>query len=603
VSTSIYEIMAMLPSGTMPLGATGQVIKLSPDELGAYLEKAIGGEDERQRNADHILRDQLYRDGGVRFMCGVIDKVFKDRDVQQKRKEWVPYARFTNPLKRIINKISTVYARPAKRTVKNGDDKYQALLKALRFDEQMLQLSRLLNLHRALLAGFRNRRNPDGTLTPVLDIATPANVRAVVHPMDDKLVVGWVVRTCYKPVRASADTPVWMLWTDHERVGLRDNMSVITETYQVHELGVNPWVPVTLSPPQSGFWPGEEGQDLVAARIAVWMQGVLMLKESKSATKQTVITGDGTATARGQSADSETPTELTDGQSVQTIDMSMDLKMFEDASDHITHHAALDYGMSEAIVNNQGVQSAEARELMNEPLYEIRDQQQTPLREFERSMMTVMSAICTIENPELAFDPDGWELSFGNAKLKLDPAKEQEVFEKRRAAGLTSTVDFMCEQRDITPEAAQLELEDNIKQETLRNELMRPLQAISGSMGADTPGTDTGTDLRLQDAARDSGATPADVAVASAPDATADVQKQALNGAQMLALLEIIKSVAGGDIARESGVHSLRVSLQCDAAEAELMLGPEGFTPTTPSSPRPVPNVLTTGGPPQDSAA
>lgn len=496
---SILAIMATLPSGTVPTGADGQVIPLSYDELGIYLGKQLGQQNEKERNAAHALRDELYRDGGCRYMCGVIDKIFKDPRVQELRREWVPFARFTNPLKRIINKISTVYARPAKRAVKNRDEQYQALLKAIRFDEQMLQLSRLLNLHRALLAGFRVRPLPDGSREPVMDIATPANARAVVHPNDDKLVIGWIIRTCYRPVRQSADTPVWMLWTDYERVGLRDDLSVISSTYMVHGLGVNPWVPVTLSPPQSGFWPGEEGQDLVAARIAVWMQGILMLKESKSATKQTVIMGDGTTTARGQSADSEVPTELQDGQSVQTVDMSMDLKMFEDASDHITHHAALDYGMSEAIVNNQGVQSAEARELMNEPLYELRDQQQTPLREFERRYVQVMAAVANVDLPEgERFDPAGWELQFGNAKIKLDPVKEQELFEKRRAACVTSTVKFMCETRDITPEDAQLEVEDNIKQETLRNELMRPLQAVSGSMAAQLPSDDVSVRVQPQ---------------------------------------------------------------------------------------------------------
>jgi hypothetical protein len=607
---SILETMAMLPSGAMPMNTeTGQVLRISFDELGSYLNTTLGGDGEKQRNIDHALRDQLYHDGGVRFMCGVIDRVFKDPDVQQKRKEWVPYARFTNPLKRIINKISTVYSRPAKRSVKSGDDAYQALLIEMRFDEQMLQLSRLLNLHRALLVGYRHRRRPDGVLEPVMDIATPANVRALVHPFDDKLVIGWLVRTCYKPVRASSDTPVWMLWTDHERVGIRENMSVIGSSYVEHRLGVNPWVPVTLSPPQSGFWPGEEGQDLVAARVAVWMQGVLMLKESKSATKQTVITGDGTATARGQSADSEVPTELSDGQAVQTIDMSMDIKMFEDASDHITHHAALDYGMSEAIVNNQGVQSAEARELMNEPLYELRDEQQIPLRQFERTYVNTMAAIGKVElPPERHFDPTEWELQYGSSKLKLDPVKEQELFEKRRAAAITSTVKFMCESRPgLTAEDAQLELEENIEQETLRNELMRPLQAISGSTGADMPaGSETPlqpqTGAPVQDEPASEPATGDAATIASAPGATEDVQKSALNGAQILAVAELIKSVVNGAIPRDAGINTLRIALQISAAEAESLLGPEGFVPTS-SGPRPAPNVLTAFDGPQDSAA
>ena len=675
---SILEIMAELPSGTMPMGASGNVLGLSWDELGVYLARELGQQNEKERNANHALRDQLYSDGGCRFMCGVIDKVFKDPDVKAKRKEWVPYARFTNPLKRIINKISTVYARPAKRSVKSGDDSYQKLLKAIRMDESMLQLSRLLNLHRALLVGFRIRRTSSGELQPVMDIATPANVRALCHPNDDKLVVGWLVRTCYKPVRASSDTPIWNLWTDHERVGLRDDLSVISSSYVVHGLGVNPWTPVTLSPPQAGFWPGEEGEDLVAARIAVWMQGILMLKESKSATKQPVLSGDGAAMARGQAADSENPIELADGQQVTTIDMSMDLDLFRDTADHVTNHAALDYGMTEAAMNNQGVQSAEARELMLQPLYEIRDQQQVPLREFERTYAFKMAAICKVDAPAMQFDAEGFELEFGNEKMKLEPAKEQELFEKRRAAGLTSTVKFMCESRPgLEPEDAQLEIEENIKQETLRNELMRPLQQISGSMGANTPDGAEGTMLQpAADDARpkyavgdivvatvdhkpgmsgmtgtitianegtppyyavrfdDQAAIPGDHkwlaenelrsvgaagertdsmrapqataggagTVATTPDATTDVQKQALNGAQILAVVELIKSVVSGAIPREAGVNTLRVSLQIDAAEAERLLGPEGFEPKA-SSPRPAPNVLSTGGPPEDSAA
>lgn len=495
MTRSIYEIMATLPSGTIPINPeTGLVMRLSPDELGAYIGKQLGQQGEKDRNAEHALRDQMYRDGGCQFMCSVIDKVFSDATVARKRKEWVPFARFTNPLKRIINKISTVYAKPASRSVTNRNEQYQALLEELCFDEQMLQLSRLLNLHRALLAGFRVRMLPDGTRQPVMDIATPANVRALTHPNDDKLVVGWIVRTCYKPARQSSDTPVWMLWTDHERVGLRDNMTVISTSYVEHKLGLNPWVPVTLGPPQSGFWPGEEGQDLVAARIAVWMQGILMLKESKSATKQTVIQGDGTAMARGQSADSEVPTEIQDGQSVQTVDMSMDLEMFQEAADHITNHAALDYGMSEAIVNNQGVQSAEARELMLEPLYEIRDQQQIPLREFEGRYCVVMAAVADVDlEPERRFDATGFELTFGNAKLKLDPMKEHDLFLKRRMAGLTSTVKQMCSERPgLTEAEALVELMQNIDQETERNRLMRPLQEISGSMGADAPDASAG---------------------------------------------------------------------------------------------------------------
>jgi hypothetical protein len=101
--------------------------------------------------------------------------------------------------------------------------------------------------------------------------------------------------------------------------------------------------------------------------VSSWLSSIFLLKEQKSATKQPVLQGDGTNIARSQAADSEVPIETADGQSITTVDMSMDLGMFRATSDHIIEHVAQDYGMSAALINQQGVQSAEARELMRVP--------------------------------------------------------------------------------------------------------------------------------------------------------------------------------------------------------------------------------------------
>ena len=42
--------------------------------------------------------------------------------------------------------------------------------------------------------------------------------------------------------------------------------------------------------------------------------------------------------------------------------------MFRDVADHIVRHAGLNYGLPPAIVEHQGAQSAEARELLLIPL-------------------------------------------------------------------------------------------------------------------------------------------------------------------------------------------------------------------------------------------
>lgn len=500
-TVSILTTLAILPSGTQ-----GEPLRL--DELGRYLREHYNSDAEKDRNNRHALRDELYRDGGIAEMNKVIDALFQDNDVRKLRKAIVPYARFNNALKRIVNEMSTVYSEPPRRLVADkqpeivegqparpaetpNNDKYQTVLEDVRMDERMVEVGRLLNLHRALLVGFRVRMltpGPDGEREPVIDIATPANVRAVTHPNDDAFVIGWLVRTCYKTAKPGDFRPKWTLWTDHESVQLTEDMDAIPETYALHDFGVCPWVPVTLGPPGSGFWPGSEGEDMVSGHLTIWIENVLLVKESKSATKQAVLTGDGTATARGQMIDSEGTGELADGQSMNVIDRSMDLDLFKSTADHVLQHLAQNYGMSPALISHQGVQSAEARELMRMPLREIRRQQQVPLRRFEKRFALVMAAVLAVDLPALAFDPTGWRIEFAESETPLSPMDEQVLFEKRRAAGVDNTVAFLMRKYPgLTHEGALEMIEQNVLVETERNRMMRPLMQISGSMGAKTP--------------------------------------------------------------------------------------------------------------------
>jgi hypothetical protein len=481
MSVSILDALAVLPSGKR--GPT-----LTYEELSTYLRTHYGTEAEKQRNSHHCLRDELYRDGGEQHMREFIGRVFKDPTVRDLRLEFVKYARYNNPTKRIVNEIATTYSEPAKRIVPNGNEEYQALLGLVRMDERALEIDRLLELHGALLVGFRIGERPDGTRYPAIDIATPSNVRAIMHPNDDTEVVGWMIRCSYRSARTeSLGTPAWVVWTDHESFYLRDDLTVIGTSYQTHDFGVCPWVPVTIMPPGPGFWPGQYGADLVAGHISIWFQSVLSLKESKSATKQTVIQGDGTSMARGQALDTEVPGELADGQSISTVDMSMDLSMFQNLENHILYGLAHNRGMSPAIVDHQGVQSAEARQLMMQPLREIRRRRQVPLRIFEQRFAVVMSIVCASDLPDYAFDPMGWRIEFAEAEVALDPNGEFDLFMKQRQAGLISTKRYLMGKFGMTPDEADAFIASNVTDETMRVALMRGLQSMSGSMGAATP--------------------------------------------------------------------------------------------------------------------
>lgn len=97
-------------------------------------------------------------------------------------------------------------------------------------------------------------------------------------------------------------------------------------------------------------------------------------------------------------------------------------------------------------------------------------------------------------------------------------------------------------------------------------------------------------------------AIPDDVRTKQAPDPNADpnapavdpaaggvdVQKTALNGAQVAALLEIIKAVGAKEIARESAVEAVMLAFPgTDRPAAERLLGPDDFEPTKPPPPVP----------------
>ena len=321
-----------------------------------------------------------------------------------------------------------------------------------------------------------------------IDIATPANVRAITHPNDDALVIAWLVRTCHKPARSSVDVPVWMLWSDHESIALRDDLSVIPGSIEEHGLGVCPWVPITLGPSSSGFWPGSEGEDLVSGDTTIWLENVLLIKESKSATKQSIIQGDGTNMARGMAAHAETPAELADGQAMPTVDMSLEPDLFTGAAEHFLNHLSRNYGLLPAVTNGQHAESAEARELQMLPLKAIRRRQQIPFRRFEFNFACVQSAVLKVDLPAMYFVVEDWRIEFAETETPLDPQADHALFLEERAAGMTNSVDRMKKKYPgLEDDGAWERIARNIAVETKRNALMKPLMQISGSMGASTP--------------------------------------------------------------------------------------------------------------------
>lgn len=461
MTVSILDTLAALPDGPADRG-------LSLSELGDYLSRHYDTIAERDRNARHARRDIFYRDGGVELMEKVVGEIFSDKTVQGLRKKWVPYARFSNDVKRIVGELSTVYAEPARRTVEGGQDnqaRFESLAQSLLLDEVLDEANRMANLHRAILVGPRVRVDENGVRSMVLDIATPTSVRAVTHPHDASLVVAWLVKTDARPARLSNEPRViaWRLWSSHEVIDLDESLRVIGQP-RPHALGLNRWVPLTFTASAlPGFWPGEEGEDLIAAQVAIWMAHILMLKETKSATTMPIVSGDVGTAARYQASDTETPISVPEGVSVTTVDMSMDTAIFTRAADHALERVGNGYGLSLTTLKHQGVQSADAREIMLEPLRALRRKQIKFFRRFESQLVRVMARVAQVDMPGAAFSPEGYRIDFGEIQALTPKKQRMEEFESAARLGLDNIVDFyQRENPDVDAEGARSAIARNV---------------------------------------------------------------------------------------------------------------------------------------------
>jgi hypothetical protein len=484
VTHSILEVLATKPDWQ-------PATPLSMAELGPYLSEHYGSD--RERRERHRLRDELYRDGGCQYMKQVVSDQFEHQQVIEWRQKWVPHARFSNILKQIIGETSSVYSEPATRTV-GGDEaneaQYAAHVEALMLDEVMDYANRMLNLHRAVLLGPRIRRDLDGAGTLVLDVVTPASVIAVTHPNDSTLVVAWLVGQDFKSGRTDYQRePKWQLWSDHE-VGYLDEDFVPIAAFTEHKLGINPWVALTYhAEAVPGFWPGEDGADLVAAQVSIWMAGILMLKETKSATKQEIVTGDIGTAARGTPSDTDVAREYPEGVTATVVDRSMDPGQFTKPSDHVLERVAGAYGLAMGAIRHD-MQSADAREAMMEPLRKIRRAQIKTFRRAERVLASVISRVLQVDAADVAFTVEAFAIDFGEPQVLMSPEARLELFLKMRSAGLFSTVEYLkLLNPDLEDDAAAWAMLDKfIQDETKRVAKMRELQSLSGSMGESGPG-------------------------------------------------------------------------------------------------------------------
>lgn len=140
------------------------------------------------------------------------------------------------------------------------------------------------------------------------------------------------------------------------------------------------------------------------------------------------------------------------------------------------------------------------------------------------------------------------------------------------------------------------ELEDNV-----RDKMGLPPvdEATSRTLAAHAPKADAGSEDGSEDPKGD-GTTPPE----GGKTGTEDIQKQALNGAQVSSMVEIVTDVSNGSIPRDAAVQMIVLAFQVDEAMANKILGSagNGFEPT---KPEPAPGAFGAAGaaPPKETDA
>ena len=448
---------------------------------------------EETRRVDRATRRAaLYRDAGQKYVSELIAKVFADKETQRLRDQWVDQAGYNNVTRRIVHELATLYRRPAARTVGGDEDnavRYQSVQRLVRMDETMLDAQRLTILHRGILIG---PRVPPWSGLPRLELVERHQFRLVRHPLEPARLVAVILDQAIDAPNAlpGSDQPRWLVWTDTEWFRISAAGAIMGEP-QENRYGRIPYVLAALNPPPGDLVDPTTFEDVVVAHLAVWFEGVLLLKESKSATKVPILSGDTARAARGQVLDSESVVELPEGVALSQSDTGMDLSLFRDTADHILERAAANHGIPPAILHHAGATSGYEIELRHVGIRERRIEQEATFREVERDLAELMATVLAADAPSLAFSTDGWSLNYGEIQMPRSPKEELEIFGQARTMGLTDTIEeLMRRDPDKGPAQAAEEMLLHIERETARVKAMRKLQALSGAMGSEQQAAD-----------------------------------------------------------------------------------------------------------------
>lgn len=460
----------------------------------------VNNEDEKKRRRDASKRDALYENKGDEYIDALIQRAFKSELTKKQRSDLIQWAKWNNVTARIVREKATVYSEPSKRKVGEGDETYQNFLNAVQQDEAMRELDHKLELHEDVWVQYRVRELEDGTREPVLDIISPAMFWAVSYPDDPTRLAAIVVDQTPDWKNARKTEPHYRVWCYGQTFQLDGECRVITASVEEIPFGWTGVLATTRAPSLKGCLINATAYaDVIAAHEAVWFQGVLLLKESKSATRQLYHSGDMSAAALGQPSDTETDVVLPEGVTTQAVDRGNDLSQYRDNSDHILERAGANHGLPPSVLHHQDSSSGEEIMLRRLPLRELRRKRILVMRRTERQIANIQSTVNAKDLSEFSFSTDGWSMDFGEVQQPMSELESVQVYEKKKQLLLTDQVEEeMRRNPDLkTPEVAFQVLKDRALNQLKVLQVMQPLSALDGglrTMPGDPEGEENGQD-------------------------------------------------------------------------------------------------------------
>lgn len=540
-----------------PLGVVEKVRRTYG--LGADLGNASSSVHRKRRNAI-ATRLRLYRDDAHVDFYQVINRVFKDRKVRGDRYDMVELAEHRNITRGIVDEISSLYDRPALRSMpsESATNSYRGICKLLDVDDIMQEGLRLTTLCNDVLVW--STVNSAGK--PSLRLITPDLFDAIPLP-DDATAIAALLFDRAPDSPDNAKAICFELWDAEFRYLLNRDGRLVDEfgnfaTHPVpHGQRGLPGFIMHRRKPMEFLLDARHGADITSAHLAVFLIDCMILRLAKSqGERQPILTGDMANVATRQSLDGETPLALPPGVIATMLDSKTSPEHYIQVKSDIIAGIEAAYGVDYGDRNDQSGTSFIAR---RSKLVELREEHR------RRSLMHERE-LCDL----LGFDGNSLAVDYREQAVAVSATDEVALLRDKVKMGLDSPIDFLMRKNpDLTRAEAFASFERNIEEYATYIKMIRALNAPD--LSGDIPIDGTNVDGQATIAA----------APASTPTApVVEIAKTALNGAQISSLLEILRSYVDGGVSRDSAIALLALAFQMGSDEASRILGPVNFSPS-----------------------